>query len=99
MPSFDSGERLQTIYWWEKAATEVMNQGVDPAQALRFFAKAEAAAETVATHFTSQRLADSAMGLLLGTEHSLFRQPSQGPQKSGRQAFFHYTSCFFPFAS
>ncbi len=55
----------QTVEWWERAAVEEMNLGLDPAQALRLFMKADAAAEALAAHLPHRttRLADSALSI------------------------------------
>ena len=48
--------------WWEKAAEEALEFGVDPAQALRLFMKAEAAAQALQGRM-QQHMADSALSL------------------------------------
>lgn len=48
--------------WWEKAAEEALEIGVDPAQALRLFMKAEAAAQAPQGRM-QQHMADSALSL------------------------------------
>lgn len=55
-------EDLQAVEWWEKAAEEALEMGVDPAQALRFFMKAEAAAQALQGRMQAH-VADSALSL------------------------------------
>lgn len=53
---------LQTVEWWERAATEAMDQGWDPTQALRLFMKADAAADALQNRM-QQHMADSALSI------------------------------------
>ena len=57
--------------WWERAAEEALELGVDPAQALRLFMKAEAAAQALQGRMQTH-MADSALSL--------------GPQMAGSRA-------------
>lgn len=54
----------QAIEWWERAGEDALASGVDPQLALRMFAKAEAAAATLAAQRGGpQPAADSVMNL------------------------------------
>ena len=53
---------MQTVDWWEKAAAEATELGVDPAQALRLYMKADKAAEAL-QGCMQHHLADSALSL------------------------------------
>lgn len=52
---------MQAIKWWEKAAQEALRLGMEPAQALRYFLKADAAAELISGYLSS--VLDSAASL------------------------------------
>ena len=52
----------QTAEWWEKAANEALGLGVDPAQALRLYMKADKAAEGLQKRL-QHHMADSALSL------------------------------------
>ena len=61
--------------WWERAAAEEEAKGGDAAQALRLYARADVAAEAVASCLR-RRVADSAMGLSPGDGKEALQLPS-----------------------
>ncbi len=46
---------MQAVEFWEKSAQEAMDGGLDPAAALKWFARADELAETLSTYFRRNR--------------------------------------------
>lgn len=82
----------QAVEWWEKAAGEAMDLGVDPAQALRLYKKADSAAQALQSR-VQHHMADSALSLGQLMDSS---RAAESFNKASRQALFDHMTASLP---